>query len=314
MKKIIVLCAVLLLSLTFVTGCGARAATHDEKAAHKEEKIAFIDDLGREVALVTPQKVGIASGSFTETWVLAGGTPTAVTEDVLEDGRIELTENIISLGFLREPSVEKILEADLDFVILLANLESHVEMSTTLSTAGIPHAYFEMETFDDYLRVLNIFTEITGRADLYEENGTKLRGEIERILAEGEVQGNVDVLVMRASSVGIQAMNSETMVGTMLKDLGCTNIADQGGALLDEVSLEAVLQENPDYIFVTYMGDENEARAQMEHLMTSNPAWQTLDAVKEDRYVLLEKELFHYKPTVRWGESYGKLAEILSDD
>ena len=42
-----------------------------------------------------------------------------------------------------------------------------------------------------------------------------------------------------------------------------------------------------------------------------NPAWAGLSAVKNGRYVLLPKELFHYKPNVRWGESYACLAEIL---
>ena len=42
-----------------------------------------------------------------------------------------------------------------------------------------------------------------------------------------------------------------------------------------------------------------------------NPAWQSLSAVQNGRYVILPGELFHYKPNKRWGESYEYLADIL---
>ena len=43
----------------------------------------------------------------------------------------------------------------------------------------------------------------------------------------------------------------------------------------------------------------------------SNPAWAGLTAVKEGRYILLPKELFHNKPNHRWGASYEILADYL---
>ena len=42
-----------------------------------------------------------------------------------------------------------------------------------------------------------------------------------------------------------------------------------------------------------------------------NPAWSSLSAVQNGRYVILPEDLFHYKPNKRWGESYGYLANIL---
>ena len=59
------------------------------------------------------------------------------------------------------------------------------------------------------------------------------------------------------------------------------------------------------------MGSEKKALSYLDSLIAENPAWQELSAVKEGRYVVLPKELFHYKPNARWGESYGYLAEIL---
>ena len=59
------------------------------------------------------------------------------------------------------------------------------------------------------------------------------------------------------------------------------------------------------------MGDEQKALDYLNGLIQENPAWSGLSAVKGGRYVVLPKDLFHYKPNHRWGESYQYLGEIL---
>ena len=53
------------------------------------------------------------------------------------------------------------------------------------------------------------------------------------------------------------------------------------------------------------------AMKSVEDMLLSNPAWKELSAVKNDRYHVLPKALFHNKPNNRWGESYQMLADIL---
>lgn len=49
----------------------------------------------------------------------------------------------------------------------------------------------------------------------------------------------------------------------------------------------------------------------VEELLTSNPAWASLTAVKNDHYYILDKRLFNLKPNAKWGEAYKQLADIL---
>ena len=98
----------------------------------------------------------------------------------------------------------------------------------------------------------------------------------------------------------------------MLKDLGCINIADSEDSLLEDLSLEVILEQDPDFIFVTTMGaSEEAAMASLDELLLSNPAWASLTAVQEGHFHLLPKDLFHLKPNARWGESYEILADYL---
>ena len=45
----------------------------------------------------------------------------------------------------------------------------------------------------------------------------------------------------------------------MIRDLGAVNIASQHPSLLEDVSMEVILQEDPDIIPVTTMGDSERA-------------------------------------------------------
>jgi iron complex transport system substrate-binding protein len=121
------------------------------------------------------------------------------------------------------------------------------------------------------------------------------------------------VLYVRATSSSCKVKNSEdSVLGEMLSDLSCQNIADSDTGLLENLSLEAILADDPDYIFVVIQGsDPTDAEAMLESTLLSNPAWESLTAVQEGRYYVLDQSLYNLKPNARWGEAYLQLAEIL---
>ena len=80
----------------------------------------------------------------------------------------------------------------------------------------------------------------------------------------------------------------------------------------NEASFEFVVEKNPDYIFVVPMGNDDAAAMKaLEDQTAANPAWSTLDAVQNGRYVTLDPHLFQYKPNERWDQSYQVLFDAL---
>lgn len=289
------------------------AATQPDTAREAEEgkTIMFTDGLGNQVSVNPTDHAAVLSGSFAQAWILAGGQLDAVTEDVHSERDVVIPENVTDLGMLKSPNVEALIGSEATFAILSANIEEHVALRDTLEKSGITTAYFDVETFDDYLNMMKICTDITGRTDLYKENGTDIQAEIDEQIARAD-GSKPTVLFMRAFSTGVRAKGSDNMTGEMLKDLDCINIADSDKGLLDDLSMESIIAQDPDYIFVTTMGSSDEAAMKsVEDLLQSNPAWKELSAVKNDRYHVLPKALFHNKPNNRWGESYKILADIL---
>ena len=280
--------------------------------------VVFTDALGREVTIKkNPERVAALLGSFADVWMLAGGQLCASAEDAWEDFGLDLGD-AVNIGGAHSPSLELLISADPDFVIASASTASHVEMKETFETMGITIAYFDVDNFDDYIHMLNICTDITGRKELYEQNGLAVKAQIDEIKAQyakaNIPEGERKILLLRAASSFVKAKGSGgTILGEMLHDMGCINIADSNTSLLENLSVEAIIREEPHHIFVVTMGNDTEAAKQsLENLMKETPALSTLDAVKNGRLHVMDKSLFNLKPNARWAESYGILYDKLT--
>lgn len=294
----------LIIAALFSSSCSADNA--------QTEKLGFTDALGHTINVNNPKKTAVCSGSLAEIWQLAGGSVDLVTQDAYDEHLFTLPDDTINIGTMKSPSVEAMLSENVDFVIMSSLIAEHVSLYDTLTSAGITVAYFEVENLDDYLAALKICTEITGKPELYEKNGETVKARVEAAISSASGKGSPAVLLLRAYSSGVKAKGSDTMTGKMLADLGCKNIADSDLTLLEDLSLEAIIKADPDFIFVTTMGaDEEKALESVDAMLTNNPAWAELTAIKSGRYVVLTKALYHYKPNARWGEAYEKLSEIL---
>lgn len=279
------------------------------------ERVSFTDDLGREFEIDPPQRVAAMIGSFADIWCAAGGRASlaAAAGDAWTSFDLGLGEDVTDLGAVKEPSLEALLAAEPDLVLASVNTAADLELKDTLDRAGLNAAYFEVDCFDDYLRMLEVCTRLTGQPERYETCGESVRAQVDAAIARRD--GSAPrVLYVRASGSGVKAKGSEgSVLGEMLAELGCVNIAD-GGGLLENLSLEGIIAGDPDYIFaVLQASDANaeKARASLEAALLSNPAWGTLRAVREGRFIILDHKLYNLKPNARWGEAYERLADIL---
>lgn len=314
MKRFSLILAVLLLLLA---GCGGHKVGTEETAPPAipgPEQVTFTDDLGREVAVVAPTRVAALIGSFADIWCLAGGKDTliATANDAWTSFNLELGDEVADLGAVKEPNLEVLLAARPDLVIGSVSTAANLELEPTLNQAGIPVAYFDVDSFEDYLRMLEICVRLTGHQENYALYGVAVAAQVEAAIARKD--GDPPrVLCMRATGSSCKVKGSEgTVLGEMLAALGCVNVADSDTSLLEELSVEAIIAADPDYIFVALQGaDPSKAMATLEAGLLSNPAWETLSAVKEGRFYTMEHALYNLKPNARWGEAYEKLADIL---
>lgn len=155
-----------------------------------------------------PKRVAALLGSYAETWLLAGGEVAAVTQDAYDERGLELPEDTVNLGANQQPDLEALLAAEPDLVLLTPDLDGQMGLKDSLAAAGIPAAWFKVETFDDYLNMLKICTDLTGRSDLYQKNGLDIQSGIDAAIASVPEGEDPTVLLLRAYSSGVRAKNS----------------------------------------------------------------------------------------------------------
>ena len=284
-------------------------------AAAAQESICFTDDLGRSVTIPqNPQRVAAMIGSFADIWCLAGGADmlAAAADDTFRKFDLPIGEDTINLGATKEPSLEKLLYAGTDLVLASCSTAQNVALEPVFAEMGLNAVYFDVDNFEDYLRMLRVCTQLTGCEENYARYGEAVKAQVDAARARAD-GSRPTVLYIRASGSSCRVKGSEgSVLGEMLADMDCVNIADSEESLLENLSLEAILMADPDYIFIVEQSaDPDAAKAVLEKTLFSNPAWQTLTAVREGRYYMMDGRLFNLKPNSRWGEAYEQLAEIL---
>lgn len=304
----------------FLILCALCSACAAPEVPASDGAYTFTDDLGRQVCVHNPRRVAALLGSFAQIWYLAGGQVVATADDAWEELNLPMPDGAVNLGATQSLSLELLLSARPDLVLASTNTRQNIEWREALEGAGIPVAYFDISDFDDYLRLLDISTDITGRKDLYARYGTDVQTQIHQVISHSKARlqtGSAPtVLSLTASASFVKAKHSEgNVLGAMLKQLGCINIADSEEMLLQDLSIEHILMCDPDYIFIVQRGDnESGMRAYVQEFFMSHPAWSRLTAVRNGRVYFMEKELYSLKPNHRWGEAYEKLEDIFSHE
>lgn len=297
-----------------LTACGGATASLPAQSVPSGTAVTFTDDLGRQVTVDRPQRVACLISSFSDIWCLAGGADTivAATDATWRYFDLPLRDDVVNLGGTKELDLEQLLNCQPDLVLASGGTDRNVELEAAFTDMGLNAAYFSVDTFDDYLRMLKICTDIIGKPENYALYGTEVARQVEDAVNRQDGSAPT-VLYIRATGSSCKVKNSKgSVLGEMLNDLGCVNIADQDGSLLEQLSIEAILQADPDYIFVVLQSANiDDAEAVLRTTLLDNPAWTALTAVAEGRYYVMDPNLYNLKPNARWGEAYEQLADIL---
>ncbi len=255
------------------------------------------------------QRVIALSKSNAELWLLAGGELIATSDDAMKiDG---ITEETVSLGDMDHVSLEAIAALEPDLLIVFSTDPAQKALGEAAEGIGLRVLYTNIDGFDDYASVMKDLTYETGRDDLYKKNVADVSEERDKVIGSvPEDAKESTYLLLHVSATKSKVEKNDYFASEVFNDLGLTNIAADDSSF-DELSIEQIITADPDYIFVVPRGDEKKAMDSFEELFTSQPAWESLSAVKNGRYYLLSKDLFGLKPNDKWAETYKAAFELI---
>lgn len=220
---------------------------------------------------VTPAAVPQISGDVPETWE---GIPTVMLDH--------------SAG----PNLEQLIAADADIVITSGIYGQF--LTTMKESTGAEVIPMDVESVGDVAEHIRTLGDLTGHPDEAEAR----IAEIEAALPAADESGKpVKVLAVLGSPHAFYAYLPGSYLGNL--------IARAGGELITRdmeshsvykgmapLSMEAVLDRDPDQILVLFHGPEDSARA----LLSRDPLWSKLRAVESGQVVFLNEDLYTIRP------------------
>lgn len=307
-KKSLALIAVILLSAALLL---LLAPEKEQSPVSADSFYSFTDSLGNEVVLTKkPVKVAVLFASLCNVWKNAGGEAYVTVGESVERGFCPEGTPLVDAGAGKSINTELLISLEPDFVIYSSDVPAQKKAGELLSGAGIASAAIRLDSLEDYLSALKIFCDITQSSENYAVYGEKIKSEADAIITRAKNQNEAPkILFVRSGSSqsSCKAKKADdNFTAKMLEELGCVNIADSAPVLIDGLSAEAVLKENPDFIFISLMGDEQLSRAFMQQTLESD-AYKNLSS----KIIFLPKELFQYKPCEKWAEAYAFLWDEL---
>lgn len=284
------------------------------------DAVTFTDGSGQSKTIRKhPQRVASLYVSHTTLWYEAGGTVTAQirSDDSADQLPPEaLNESIALVGKSssgKSISVETVLAQKPD-LILLATAMSQPTLEASFVSAGVQVIVVENENLADYLKYLKIFSELCGKPEKYQQLAEKALSEVRAVLLRVPAAPQPKVLILFSGLDEPTAILSGTTVGGQVRDMHGINLVDKSNNAKGTriaINLESMLQDQPDLILIQCIAGVDTAKSVIENSYGKNPAWLSLNAVKQNKVYYLPKELFHYKPNSRYGEAYTQLVSLL---
>lgn len=325
MKKILLI----ILTLTLLVGCSENnnttnnvienTPTNNNEAINEttdliveEDDTArateFVDALGRTVTVATqPKRVISLYASFADLWYEAGGDLVGIIESSTIP---EKAADLPQVGSMSTPNVEAILALEPDLIIIRAGYSKQEELIDIFESSNITVYATDYNSFDETMMTYKDFCAMNDQMSLYEERGLSMVEKIETIKKEAS---EYSYLLLFATSKSISTKD-DNITAHIADDMGGVNITKEF-SIADETtkqfSFEKILEADPKYIFVQTMGSVEDSKARMASDIESNPAWGSLTAVKEGRFIYLPKDLFLYKPNMKYVESYEYMRDLL---
>ncbi|SLK11830.1 ABC transporter substrate-binding protein [Bacillus toyonensis] len=312
MKKSITLFTAILSVFFLLIGCNAKgndkaSATKTEK---RKEKIEITDLSGRKVTFdKTPESFATLSmGDMDIIHALGGkiiGRP---------DTKLTLPEELKKaqvIGNAHQPNFEQIASLKPDVLVANNGFQKNVP---TVEGQGTKVVISTANSVQDIQKNIEIYGAVMKKEDKAKELNQKMNDKMKKYEKKSDVKA---LLVYGAPGTYLAALPT-SLSGDILEKTGGKNIAAGFPEMKEypqyaQLSVERIIEANPDVIYLITHGDPNSVKKAFEGEMMKNEAWKNLDAVKQNRVVILPPDLFGSNPGTKVTEAMDFMYKSIQD-
>jgi iron complex transport system substrate-binding protein len=312
MKKSITLFTAILSIFFLLIGCSAKG---DEKASATKtekgkEKIEITDLSGRKVTFdkVPESFATLSMGDMDIIDVLGGkivGRPD--TKLTLPD---ELKKAQV-IGNAHQPNFEQIASLKPDVLVANNGFQKNVP---TVEGQGTQVIISSANSVQDIQKNIELYGTVMKKEDKAKEINQKMNDQMKKYEKKSDVKA---LLVYGAPGTYLAALPT-SLSGDILEKTGGKNIASDFPETKEypqyaQLSVERIIEANPDVIYLITHGDPKSVKKAFEGEMMKNEAWKNLEAVKQNRVVILPPDLFGSNPGTKVTEAMDFMYKSIQD-
>lgn len=298
---VVFLCLLTLLA----AGCGGGQEVKQEV---KGKYATITDAAGRTVALdAEPKRVVALNPSYLGMIDSVGGSIVGRATSKLVTVPESMRE-APEIGFVYNINMESLVGLKPDLVLTGKN--QHEKFVPLLESNNIKVIELDAKTYTEVQDTVRLLGKIYGTSDKAEQECALLNSEI-KVVTDKLPKEKKKIVIMHATASSVTTEGSRSIAGCVSDILGFDNVAAkalQGKSEKTPYSMEALVEQNPEIIFITSMGKADEIENRLRSDFKNNPAWASLQAVQNGKVYVLPENLFLLNP----GLEYPKAVEYMA--
>lgn len=260
------------------------------------------DYMGRDVVLSSPAQRIVAMAPHIVENVFSAGAGDLLIGVVDYSNYPEEAKTITNVGAIQGSSIEAIIALNPDLVIGWASGHSSNRYKK-LEALGIPVYLDEPKKLKDVAKSISDIGILTGRHKAAEEAANEYLFNLHRLQKAYKDRSTVGVLYQVWNSP-LQTINKDSIISDVIHVCGGRNIFADAAVIAPKISIESVLDRNPDAIVASGMGEER------PDWLDQWLAWPTINAVKQKNLFFIHPDLLQ-RHTIRLLQGAQQLCEQL---
>lgn len=297
-------CALLCTIMLTLAGCGG-----EQKEAGGKVYLQLTDAAGRQVTLTKkPERIVSLSPSYLGMIDAVGGK--LAGRAMSKVGTVPASmKDVPEIGLVYNINMESLVALKPDLV--LAGKNQHEKFVPLLTSNNINVIEFDAKTYDEVKQTVTTLGEIYGAQDKAAAENALLDKKIAAVTAKLP-KDKKRVVIMHATASSVTVEGSRSIAGCVSNLLGFENVAAaalQGKSDKTPYSMESLVGQDPDVLFITSMGKPEEIENRLRSDFKQNPAWNSLRAVQQGHVYVLPEKLFLINPGLRYPEAVKYMAQ-----
>ncbi|MFW2435534.1 ABC transporter substrate-binding protein [Staphylococcus cohnii] len=318
---LITLTLILLAACGKVSDNGSDQSKNDDKS---KNGTTIKHDRGTTNIDKKPKRVVALEFSFVDALAALDIKPVGVADDGKKDRILapirEKIGDYQSVGARKQPNLEEISNQKPDLIIADSNRHKGIQKDLEKIAPTIMLPSFDSD-YKDNLEAFKTIAKATGEEDKGKERLKEHNELMDKYKKEITMDKSQPVLATVIAKSGLLAHPENTYVGELLKELGFNNALNKTetdnlskylkGPYL-QLNSEVLSDINPGRMFI--MVDKGKADPNLKK-QEEEPVWQSLDAVKNDRIAIVDRNTWARARGIISSEEIAKqLVEISKDE